>query len=439
MLMVPLAALALRLASGPTANVSYLLIAAYALRGRAQALQALFLSWLFSMLSPAIAPGASMASIGRYGVLLAAVVSIALHKPSLTSPRNTKPLIEITLLLGAFLILHSFLFSSMPDVSVLKAISWTLAMTSLFACWSGLSDDQREVMSQQLFGGLILIMVASLPLLALPAGYLVSGGFQGVFSHPQVLGLTMALLGAWAAVRMFALPKPPWSLVILVPVSMALVMLSGARTAGLALLIGVAAALFFGPSLSGRPVRHLLPGLRSRRVHLVIGIMLAGIVVAWPKLAERTETYMTKRGGTSNVVEAYEASRGGLMERMWLNIEQKPLEGIGFGIASTPDLMVVVRDPVLGLPTSAIIEKGVMPVAVLEEIGVVGALFVAAWLWIVLRRCARRGVAPLAVFLVVLLLNMGEATLFSVGGAGLLAMILMAWGATGAPVRRKRA
>jgi len=439
MYLVPLAALALRLASGPTANISYLLIAAYALRGRAQALQALFLSWLFSMLSPAIAPGASMASIGRYGVLLAAVVSIALHKPSLTSPRNAKPLIEITLLLGAFIILHSLLFSSMPDVSVLKAVSWTLAMTTLFACWSSVSDDQREVMSQQLFGGLILVMVASLPLLALPAGYLAGVGFQGILGHPQAFGLTMALLGAWAAVRMFALPKPPWSLVILVSASIVLVMLSSARTAALSLLLGVAVALFFGPSLSGRPVRQLLPGLRSRRVHLVVGVTLAGIVVAWPMLAERTETFITKRSGTSNVVDAYEASRGGLIDKMWQNIEQKPFEGIGFGIASAPELMVVVRDPLLGLPTSAIIEKGVMPVAVLEEIGVVGALFVAAWLWIVLRRCARRGAAPLAVFLVVLLLNMGEATLFSVGGAGLLAMILMAWGATGLPVRRKRA
>jgi hypothetical protein len=122
---------------------------------------------------------------------------------------------------------------------------------------------------------------------------------------------------------------------------------------------------------------------------------------------------------------------------MWTNIERKPLEGLGFGIASIPELMVVQRDPVLGLPTSAIIEKGVMPVAVLEELGAIGVLLVAAWLWIVLRRCARRGVAPLAVFLVVLFLNMGEATLFSVGGAGLLSMILIAWAATGLRVGRK--
>jgi hypothetical protein len=439
MLIVPLAALALRLASGPTANVSYLLIAAYALQGRAQAIQALFLSWLFSMLNPALAPAASFASIGRYGILLAAALSIIIHKPARTTSGNAKTLVEMTLLLGIFIILHSLLFSSMPDVSVLKAVSWTLAMTTLFAAWSGLSEDRRAALGTQLFGALTLVMVVSLPMLALSAGYLQAGagGFQGILGHPQAFGLTMALLGAWAAVRMFALPRPPWWLVVLASASMPLVMLSGARTAGLSLLLGVTVALFLSPTLSGQSVRQLLPGLRSRRVHLVIGVTLVGVVLAWPKLAERTETYITKRSGTSNVVEAYEASRGGLIDLMWTNIERKPLEGIGFGIASIPELMVVQRDPVLGLPTSAIIEKGVMPVAVLEELGAIGVLLVAAWLWIVLRRCARRGVAPLAVFLVVLFLNMGEATLFSVGGAGLLSMILIAWAATGLRVGRK--
>ena len=122
-LLIPLAAIAMRVASGPTANLSYLFIAVYALMGRAQALQALALSWLFSMLNPAIAPQASVTSIGRYGVLIAAAISMIEHKPAASSFRTSKPLVHATLLLGIFFIVHSLLFSSIADVSVLKAIS----------------------------------------------------------------------------------------------------------------------------------------------------------------------------------------------------------------------------------------------------------------------------------------------------------------------------
>jgi hypothetical protein len=53
--LIPILAMAMRIASTPTANLSYLVIVGYALLGRAQAIQALALSWLFTMLSPGIA------------------------------------------------------------------------------------------------------------------------------------------------------------------------------------------------------------------------------------------------------------------------------------------------------------------------------------------------------------------------------------------------
>src|SRR5213082_2589946 len=105
----------MRLGSETSANVSYLLIAGYALKGRAQALQALALSWLFSMLSPAIAPQASMASIGQYGVLIAAAIATVIHRPAVSSLRTGRPLVKATLLLGSFFVFHSVFFSSMAD------------------------------------------------------------------------------------------------------------------------------------------------------------------------------------------------------------------------------------------------------------------------------------------------------------------------------------
>jgi len=112
------------------------------------------------------------------------------------------------------------------------------------------------------------------------------------------------------------------------------------------------------------------------------------------------------------------------------NISARPLEGIGFGMASIPSELVVVRDPVFGLPVSAAVEKGVLPLAIVEEIGVVGFGVVLLWVLALLRMSARAGVAPVAVCLTALFLNMGEATLFSPGGLGLLMLIMLGWAAS---------
>ena len=428
---VPLIAIVMRLASTPTANISYLIIAAYAMFGRVYAIQALTLSWLFSMLSPGIAAEATTATVGRYVVLFAAAISVLLRSGLLQKKMYITWPVLSTGFLGLFLIGHSVLFSPMSDVSMLKALSWLLAMTTLLAAWGGLSYDEREQLVGQIFRGLVLLMLLSLPLLNLPVGYLRNGtGFQGLMNHPQAFGPTMALLGAWSAGRMFALPKPPWKSIALVATCLMLVVLSEARTAGLAMVLGITVAVVLAPGLSGRSIRSLLPGLASRRFHLVIAVAVACSLVVGPILVERLGNYIVKRGHAQSLVEAYDTSRGRLIQEMWANVEKNPLEGIGFGIASDPYEMVVVRDPILNLPTGASIEKGVVPLAVLEELGVFGFTLFVLWIWMLLRRGARNGVSHLAVISTLLLINMGESTLFSPGGLGLLLMILLAWAST---------
>ena len=72
-----------------------------------------------------------------------------------------------------------------------------------------------------------------------------------------------------------------------------------------------------------------------------------------------------------------------------------------------------------------------MPVAVLEELGIFGAVAVLGWLLVVLRRGARSGVPQFAVLITLVLVNFGESMLFSVGGMGMLLLILLAGAVTG--------
>src|SRR5690606_20509991 len=128
-----------------------------------------------------------------------------------------------------------------------------------------------------------------------------------------------------------------------------------------------------------------------------------------------------------------------VMDAMIQNIQLRPWTGIGFGIDSVPDRMTVSRDPMFGLPIGAAVEKGVTPLMVVEEWGVSGALVVAGWAFAPLRGAARGGLSALAVVLVVLLLNLGEATLFSPGGFGLLPIVLLGWAySSGQPTAVRR-
>lgn len=422
----------LRLASTSTANLSYLVISAYALLGRAQAIQALALSWLFTMLNPALGAEAPIFFICRHIVLAAAAISVFFYSGFLLRFNRIDSMVRATLALGIFLVVHSYFFSRIVDVSIMRAVSWTVAMTTIISAWSGLSLEVRDLLAHKIFIGLILLLVISLPLLLIPeVGYLRNGtGFQGILNHPQVFGSTMGILGAWAAGEMFAHRRPSWAAMALMGACVAMVVLSEARVGGFSLVFGVAIAVLVAPALSGKSIRLLLPGIGSARIYLVAILALVSALIAKPLLSQRVGNYIAKGSTATNLIEAYTISRGGMIEIMQDNIEGEFLHGIGFGIASVPTLMIVKRDPLLNLPISASIEKGVLPLAVFEELGLFGFLVVAAWIWMLLRRSAHGGVVPCAVSITALMTNMAEFTLFSPGGMGLLLLVLLGWGTT---------
>lgn len=431
--LLPLLAIGMRVGSGPTANLSYLVIAGYALLGRAQAIQALALSWLFSMINPALAPDASAASIGRYLVIVAATISVAWRSTSSGTGYSIKRLSYLTLCLGMLLLVHSLLFSAVVDVSVLKVVSWVVVVLTLLSAWQGLAAEQRVALFDQLQWGLIWLLLLSLPLLAIPGiGYLRNGtGFQGLLSHPQAFGPTAALVGVLVGGRVMGERKPAWRDIALLGLCLVLVVLSEARTAGVAMVLGLLGSALLSPAFAAVSRRRMLPGLRSRRFQTVALLAVTGVIVAGPLLAGRLSTYLFKRSDATSLIAAADASRGALIQKMFVNIQENPLTGIGFGIASEPAYMEVERDPVLGLPLSALVEKGVMPVAVVEELGVFGAVAVLGWFLVVLRRGARSGVSQFAVLITLVLVNFGESMFFSVGGMGMLLLILLAGAVTG--------
>ena len=416
----------LRAGGGATANLSYAVLSAYALFGRAQAIHALIFSWFITMINNGLVPEANGLGAGRYLVILAAAVSVG-SRALKAGSFNVKKLSFYTLAFSTFLLAHSLFFSFSVDVSVLKILAWALVVLTLLSAWQSMPANEHALVFKQIENFLLVLMLISVPLLALPAiGYLRNEvGFQGILNHPQAFGPTAALLAAMIAGRALSTRQPRWIDVFLVFFCFTLVFLSGARTAGLAVIFGLVSAVVFCPIFAGISRADLAPALKSGRTKFVMGLGLLLVITAGPQIVPQVKGYLFKQSDVSNLIDAAEASRGDLIQKMLSNIQQRPLTGIGFGIASNPAEMEVERDGLFGLPLSAIVEKGVMPIALIEELGFIGALIALAWVMLMLRRGATAGIQKFTILVTLLLVNFGESMLFSVGGMGLLLLILM--------------
>jgi hypothetical protein len=108
------------------------------------------------------------------------------------------------------------------------------------------------------------------------------------------------------------------------------------------------------------------------------------------------------------------------------NIQDNPVTGIGFQLASIPKRLQVVTDPYLGLPIQAPVEKGNIFTAIVEENGILGAIGFIIFLFILAKRAKRnKPIEILALFTAALATNIGEATFFSFGGMGLFIWLII--------------
>lgn len=192
---------------------------------------------------------------------------------------------------------------------------------------------------------------------------------------------------------------------------------------------GVVTPLGLTMLVSGRRVLEVLLGLRRWRVWSMAFHTVGGLIIFLPVILGLVDHFLEKLASADvdGLADAYNTSRGGLMQPMLTSIRDYPFEGIRFGIGSGP-MRMEVRDPIMGLPLSAAVEKGVMPLAILEQIGMFGLLLVLIWVFRLLVVVATRcGVVPLAVCVTALRGNLGEGSMFSPDGQELLIMMLLGW------------
>ncbi|MFN3218415.1 MAG: hypothetical protein ACE367_18125 [Acidimicrobiales bacterium] len=403
-------------------------------------MQSLALSWLFTSLNTDLVPETD--GVLRHVVVFAALVGASRFTAQRSSgSANGLQALLFNLMMGG-LVLHSLLLSTVPELSLLRLASWAAAFMSIATALSAMSEIEVRKVEKFIFGMLTMVALLSVPLLGSSAGVQVNGtGFQGLLNHPQVFGVTMALLCSLIVGVVFAGSDRTSLLVVLGVVSVYLMIQSEARTSALALLVGIMAAASsstFAPTgLRGRTAKR-----SKRRVILLLGLLVSLIAVGafTGSLRGPVDSFIEKSGRAEvdGISDAFAQSRGDLIDGMIRNIREDPLAGIGFGVPSSPDEVEIARDPIFNLPVGAPTEKGVLPVMIVEEVGVPLSVFIFIWLLSLLAIAGRNGPAQLAVCLTVIAANLGEAMLFSPGGNGMLAILLIVWASRSGSSSRHR-
>ncbi|MGC6378311.1 O-antigen ligase family protein, partial [Bisgaard Taxon 45] len=311
------------------------------------------------------------------------------------------------------------------SISILKLLSWFIAAFVLINTWTAMSDQDKTQIYNFIISILKSVAIFSLPLFFIPEiGFARNGtGFQGLLNHPQAFGPTIALLATIIVGKMLSSKKLITSDVIWFCICLVLIILSEARTAGLALFLALLFSILFNPILLGKRFLEANPIFKNKSLYIWLLIILGISVSTYPLYIDSVKNYVFKRTESTTITELADASRGNLVESMIHNINKNPMFGIGFGVASEPNKLEIATDPIFGFPISATIEKGVLPVAVIEELGILIGSLVFLWLFYSIKKSARSDIQKLAIVLCILCLNLGEYMFFSIGGMGMLMLI----------------
>lgn len=404
----------------------YVMLLAWALRGPRQAIEALSLSWLLTFLNPGLFYVSGMSEVLRWLVVAAALGTMVLRLllREATLPRAWFWVLGFVVT-GSSLAVHT---SYALDVSLFKLVSFFMGASAVLLGFH-FTRHEGAYWRSWFFILFAAVVVIGFPLIVHPLGYTRNGrGFQGLTGQPQTYTLLLGPFNAWLFAQLVTRRERRTSVWLLLGIGVVSLIATGGRTGVVAAVAGLGIAAVWW-AITGR-VRVALP--RPWIALALLAMAAGGIWVArdLDSATRSTMDFLFKGRAEAGLDKAFYASRGFLIEASMENFRQNPMTGIGFGLASDPASLIVKRDPLLGLPTGASVEKGFTAVAVLEEVGVLGTavflMMLAALMRPVFARGARFPAAVLA--LSALMLNFGEGIFFALGGSGMLVWLLIGAG-----------
>lgn len=252
----------------------------------------------------------------------------------------------------------------------------------------------------------------------------------GVLYQSQALSSVTACLFVWLLSDSLFVEKRVGAFRgILLSISLLILYLTRSRTGLLALIVGIfLMAIYVMPRIT-------LPDKRKVIIKHIFwsGFVLLAIIGCVAELKDHNLSRWIRKtddvdSDLRTTTEAVTASRMGLIAKSMRDFSLNPMLGMGFQVEERH------RDHIKGhsgsgLIISASIEKGVLPVMVLGETGIVGLIVFLYFILSFYRHCAMNKLYNTSLlFSTFLATNMGEATFFSPGGPGGLEWMVCAVG-----------
>ena len=242
--------------------------------------------------------------------------------------------------------------------------------------------------------------------------------FCGVTFHSQTLSPLSVCAFAWTLCDMFFVEgRARWPHLVLSVCALPVLFMTRSRVA----LLGVCVALLFVYLYLPRHISlNTLLRKRLGQCLLIVAVLLVLVVAAAEIHSNAISKWLRKTDDVQydnrSLTEAVTSSRLGLIEMCMDDFRRNPMFGMGFQVAFYTELNLQGRE---GLIFSSPVEKGVLPVMVLGETGLVGifvfVVFLVVFVYAGTKRKLFISIALMGVFCAI---NMGEATFFSPGGAG---------------------
>jgi O-antigen ligase len=401
-------------------------------RSPSAAFLALMLSGLGLVTNTAIVPKNAVWTIARLAILFVCLARFTIDLVQSRGSLVAQPYFIALILFSAAAATCSLVSGYFVHIALLKLVSFTVGMTALFGGLQVLRH-QRVDLTPWFMSITAVIAINGVLMLVMGAGYgLLADGnpqlfFKGPFYHANACGPVTALLGVLlVSTWLYGPHRGRWiCLAVAVPL-LAFIWLSRSRTGALSFVVGLTVVflLTYMPAAK-RFVRGKLTMSRGSLAAAAAGLAL--VAVMFDLATQRTLARSIQGFFTKYAMDAEGGSvlstRQALIESSWQQFLERPLFGLGFQVSLDP--YFVENASFLTAP----VEKGFLPTAVLEEVGIFGGLpFVLFLSMLVGSLWRRRNAVGLAMLLTYLLTNLGEVTLFAFGGSGLFCWTLVAAG-----------
>ncbi len=242
--------------------------------------------------------------------------------------------------------------------------------------------------------------------------------YCGITHQSQILAPLVAVLMTWILCDMlFIERKFRWQHILMILLAFPLLYKTRSRVGLVTIGTAMSLVYFYLP----RKIRLSPQAMSKLKQGMTIALLL---VVSAMTVAEFKSGFVSKwirktddvKGDNRSLAEAFTSSRARLVDENLEYFAMNPLLGMGFQVNFESDMYVKESK---GLILSAPIEKGVAPLMILGETGIVGGFVFILFLISFYNGCQRRRLYITAVFFTIMLAtNMGEATIFSPGGLG---------------------